>query len=1091
MSYSEFLAALRANPALVAECLAAGDRLALPYMTDIVSAVFSSLLGSCVLPEDEAVMMAVLHRLVKLQLLTTANPRKLLRHGTSSFSRLYKSFSDQLFSARLFLTSALYEPILCLLTDDEIFLDIDPAKAVIRFPPQERLRRFGAEGTEEYRVNLAAHRKQIIAKLVGHARRFVSGIRANIHCLPAFLAALIRNIFTCMESSGVEARDVWAVCTDVLFNSFICPAIVDPEPKGIIDMPISYIARFNLMQVAQILQVLALWKWEEIQPQQQDLYQELDQGLVAGLLEGILAQEEGGAGAAVAETVASQTGRLAVLITAEQMQRLTDWLRAVRAERAVEGEMVGELEALLAPLPPAVPGRKKARTEAEASKTSPQEEVQEQEQNFGQRQKTALAAKLSSVGGKGRQAGAPGSVRGGEGSSLREGAAPEKVLVVPISEAPGELPGLAGEEAVLRKSREAGADRSCSGTSRVRMNMSGLEEGSLTSASGEVQEKRTRFSLSHDEQGSTTSDNLEAISEAASNHSVASSLEDEVDPVDPLDPIIDNLSDMVSANVSGRGTPNVSGRDTPSSQVTEGEERELAPHRLLPQDREDREPEAGAEEDREEGGDRVQYGNRKNPQADMEEKFGRFEIKPEVRRGRIGQLGGGGAREGDRDEAVSMVSDTWSTDVLGSDTETLGEPPTLEDLLRGRPGDEFAVRAQHHLQVPAGESAGGAGGAAHLLDVAETGSEAWSMDVLASDFGDSARLGDFDLEDSMSVQSGVTTRSDPDHLQRLELSGEGDRAGGPFHPVRSHAAVEQWAKSSGQSSGQRRDSDGSQSSRLHESILKKPLGAAALVVPSSAAEPLVCLDEGAVPDSAAAEGPPDSLTPGDISSLPTTVRVSTTSIASSASSQGSAGSTEAVPPLKPGSRSNSSASAGTSAGGSVTALPPTPSASSTGAIPKSISFDKSADKEDEALGDLKHGGGRSFFKNLNKSWKLPKIGRRGGGARGSKSEEYHRSADRLTNDAFNIPEHAEGPVLRRASSDETAASGALETSDDILAKYRKKPEDKVDGRELALARQDTEDVEDRVLELDRDNMEVSFVFQDARRKLRLVLSEVG
>lgn len=40
-------------------------------------------------------------------------------------------------------------------------------------------------------------------------------------------------------------------------------------------------------------------------------------------------------------------------------------------------------------------------------------------------------------------------------------------------------------------------------------------------------EKRTRFSLSHDE-GSigNTSDNLEAISEAASNHSVASSMDD-------------------------------------------------------------------------------------------------------------------------------------------------------------------------------------------------------------------------------------------------------------------------------------------------------------------------------------------------------------------------------------------------------------------------------------------------------------------------------------------------------------------------------------------------------------------------------------
>lgn len=69
-------------------------------------------------------------------------------------------------------------------------------------------------------------------------------------------------------------------------------------------------------------------------------------------------------------------------------------------------------------------------------------------------------------------------------------------------------------------------------------------------------EKRTRFSLSHDE-GSigNTSDNLEAVSEAASNHSVASSLELENEDQDQND----NLSDMVSANVSGRGTPNISG----------------------------------------------------------------------------------------------------------------------------------------------------------------------------------------------------------------------------------------------------------------------------------------------------------------------------------------------------------------------------------------------------------------------------------------------------------------------------------------------------------------------------------------------------
>ena len=67
------------------------------------------------------------------------------------------------------------------------------------------------------------------------------------------------------------------------------------------------------------------------------------------------------------------------------------------------------------------------------------------------------------------------------------------------------------------------------------------------------------------------SDNLEAVSEAASNHSGASSLDIEEDEEGEEDQQ-DNLSDMVSANVSGRGTPSISGRDTPSSQVTESEE---------------------------------------------------------------------------------------------------------------------------------------------------------------------------------------------------------------------------------------------------------------------------------------------------------------------------------------------------------------------------------------------------------------------------------------------------------------------------------------------------------------------------------------
>ena len=93
-----------------------------------------------------------------------------------------------------------------------------------------------------------------------------------------------------------------------------------------------------------------------------------------------------------------------------------------------------------------------------------------------------------------------------------------------------------------------------------------------------------------------TSDNLEAISEAASSHSAASDIEN------------DNLSDMISANVSGRGTPSISGRDTPISQEesqTDGAEEE----RRVPN---------------------LPVTVQKTNREDVTDRFGKFDIKQEL-----------------------------------------------------------------------------------------------------------------------------------------------------------------------------------------------------------------------------------------------------------------------------------------------------------------------------------------------------------------------------------------------------------------------------------------------------------------------------
>lgn len=64
------------------------------------------------------------------------------------------------------------------------------------------------------------------------------------------------------KSGIVDPKEVHAMCTDLVFTYFICPAIVNPEPYGITDAPISYVARFNLIQVGQILQMLSLIKYQ-------------------------------------------------------------------------------------------------------------------------------------------------------------------------------------------------------------------------------------------------------------------------------------------------------------------------------------------------------------------------------------------------------------------------------------------------------------------------------------------------------------------------------------------------------------------------------------------------------------------------------------------------------------------------------------------------------------------------------------------------------------------------------------------------------------------------------------------------------------
>ena len=253
----EFLKALRECPKLMASCLVQYEKESLDEMQRLARISVHSLYGSCIMPEDEVFILQLLQSLINQQLAPHDNPRRLLRRGSCAFSTIFKLLNENLFSTKIFLTAALHRPIMQLLMEDEWFYDIDPERALHRFPPSERCKRFSDPGSAEFEVKTREYRNVTTNKLVMLTERFILSLKANFYCFPAALGWLVNHLYhTIIKSGKTDAAEARAMCADLVFSLFICPAICDPEPFGITsDTPISYIARHNLMQVAQILQV--------------------------------------------------------------------------------------------------------------------------------------------------------------------------------------------------------------------------------------------------------------------------------------------------------------------------------------------------------------------------------------------------------------------------------------------------------------------------------------------------------------------------------------------------------------------------------------------------------------------------------------------------------------------------------------------------------------------------------------------------------------------------------------------------------------------------------------------------------------------
>uniref|UniRef100_A0A915PJN7 Ras-GAP domain-containing protein n=1 Tax=Setaria digitata TaxID=48799 RepID=A0A915PJN7_9BILA len=716
-SVTELLNLLLNSPNLVAEILHAADQTVKnndsPF-TELVSCVYSLLYGCAVFPVDERRVLETLFNLLSIQLASHSDPRLLLRRGNASFCQLYRLFSEGMYSAKIFLTAALHDPVMFVLSQDDVFLDIEPTKTLIRFPVEERRRRFGEdENSLAFLQKLTAHRRYIETKLVSIASRFIRAITDALSCFPQSLGCIVRRLYTVLvDHRKLTHEQAILICTDLIFTYLICPAIANPETLGVIsDTPVTYIARFNLMQVGQILQTLAVAPFEPPSAHIAHFYSQFDQQSMPFVVQHILTTHGDSVERECAVNTESPPQVVEQFVRRMFVGTVTEVDSLISAARYSVNSHLGDesLRRTLTGILRRLPVRLARSDVSNIGIVDFHERTQTKDRNFGH---FSSDVRISDFCQSGDQKGSRYKhFKSGEPiETIRNPVGNVEVLVFPLGEGREPL-GMCSEEKFMESVRNP-----------QRMRKHKTSDGSA--------EKRTRFvdteSIDHTTDGG--SDDEEAASLSSSIEGNADGMDDDAEDVSTLP---DNFSDVVpsSANVSGRGSPSVSdpvsnrggSRSARSAAPSNGEhinnsvqENNNARQRNLPN---------------------LPVTVRRENTEGLEDKFGKFCLPPQ-----------GENRHKYRDETHSLVSESWSTDVLPSDTEGFGFdtrqegesntpavavlPPVLPAVVEvGEPRNENrAIRTSSQRSVTSSAIAslaiGGNG---------EDRSDTWSVDAVASD----------------------------------------------------------------------------------------------------------------------------------------------------------------------------------------------------------------------------------------------------------------------------------------------------------------------------------------------------------------------
>ncbi|KAJ8952693.1 hypothetical protein NQ318_021009 [Aromia moschata] len=536
------LQVLRSHPAQLAKWLVVGEQMAEETQSYslVLQSIVVGLYGCFIFPEDTKFMLTLLYELAKLQLLNSDNPRRFHQNDGEIVS---------------------------------IFKDA------------------------------GEYRREVVAKLVEVSNTFITALLENVYSFPKSISWIVCHISKIIEKS-FGAKEANSIVTELIFTLYICPVIVDPEQYGICNAQVTDIARHNLIQIGQILQSLALNKFEPTDPKCSDLFDLLNKTRVSNFVELLFFDMENEEPPIDSSPVAA---RDIMLFTEHELNHLISILQRIQAIPRQNDNFVKEDETIEDQLLSL--SLSSRDNSPKSSRLTASEETTVRKTNF------------FSLGSKNH-------ITRSASDEIKNHS--NVVLAFPIEQVQTDPIGLLPEDKIVDLSIPVKS-------SEIFESVPSKLDASMSDTPNQNGDIKQTFNFQDEGSIGNTSDNLEAISEAASNHSVDSSIELENEDQN------DNLSDMVSANVPGRGTPNISGRDTPSSQVCDNDDRVMAEARQIdvPQ---------------------PQPNLSRQIRSEIDDKFCKFEIKKLL--------------EGD--ETISIISETWSTDVLASDNETVdaGNPGT-------------------------------------------------------------------------------------------------------------------------------------------------------------------------------------------------------------------------------------------------------------------------------------------------------------------------------------------------------------------------------------------------------------------------------